>query len=64
MKVNRIKWILGYVDGYGKIHHKAVLFSDPIDNHTTLWGAPLHSKWRWMSSKPSEINTYGEDLDP
>lgn len=58
-----IKWILGYVDGYGKIHYKVVKKNDTIDSHNQIWPGPKHGKWRWIASDPKHLNTYGEDLN-
>jgi hypothetical protein len=60
----QIKWILGYVDGYGAIHHKVIYIGDTVDSHFQIWPAAKHSKWRWMPNKPHHINVYGEELYP
>ena len=59
---SNIKWIIGYIDGYGAVHHKVVKVGDPIDNHNIVWNGVRHNKWRWLPSEPNKINTYGEDL--
>lgn len=59
-----IKWIVGYIDGYGKVHYKVVKSNDPIDSHNLIWPGPKHSKWRWVPSQPNYINKYGEELNP
>jgi hypothetical protein len=61
--VDSIKWIVGIVDNYGKIHHKVVQLNDPIDSHNQIWPLAHHGKWRWMPSKPTQINTYNEQVD-
>lgn len=58
-----IKWIVGYVDSYGKVHHKVVKFGDPMDSHNKLWPSIHHNKWRWVPTNPNHLNTYGETLD-
>lgn len=59
-----VKWIVGYVDGYGKVHHKIVNQGDERDTHTQIWGyVARQHKWRWQPEKPLHINTYGEDMD-
>ena len=60
----KIKWIVGYVDGYGAIHYKVVKIGDSIDSHNQIWPGPKHSKWRWMPDKPNHLNTYSEELCP
>lgn len=59
-----IKWIVGYVDSYGAIHHKVVYVNDTMDSHNQIWTGPKHTKWRWMPNKPYHLNTYGEELCP
>ena len=59
----QIKWIVGYIDGYDKVHYKVVKHGDPRDSHNTIWNVPLMKKWRWMPSKPIEINAYGNSFD-
>ena len=61
--VNDIKWILGYVDNYGKVHYKVVYNGDNVDTHNQLWPLIHHNKWRWMPEKPKHINTYNEPID-
>lgn len=58
-----IKWIVGYVDSYGKIHYKVIYKNDVLDSHNQIWPGPKHGKWRWMPSNPNHINTYGEEID-
>lgn len=57
-----LKWILGYVDSYGKVHYKVVGKDDSIDSHNQIWPGPKHGKWRWMPGNKSHLNTYGEEL--
>ena len=59
-----IKWILGYIDSCGAIHHKMVKIGDTVDSHNQIWVGLKHSKWRWMPDKPYHLNTYGIDLEP
>jgi hypothetical protein len=59
---SNLKWILGYVDSYGKVHYKVVGKDDSIDSHNQIWPGPKHGKWRWMPGNPSHLNTYGEEL--
>lgn len=58
-----VKWIVGYVDGYGCVHHKIVLEGDLVDSHNKIWPFVSCGKWRWMPSRPKELNTYGIDLE-
>ena len=58
-----IKWIVGYVDAYGKVHYKVVRRNDSIDSHNAIWPGPKHGKWRWVPSDPNHLNTYSEELD-
>ena len=58
-----IKWILGYIDNYGKVHYKVVKKQDTVDNHNGLWPGPKQRKWRWLPEKPNHINAYGDELD-
>ena len=60
---NDLKWIIGYVDGYDKVHYKVVKSSDPIDSHNSVWPGPRALKWRWVPTEPNKINTYGVDFD-
>ena len=60
----KIKWIVGYVDSYGAIHHATVNFEDSIDSHNQIWPGPKQRKWRWIPETPNHLNTYGEELDP
>ena len=38
-----IKWIVGYVDSYGKVYHKVVKLGDPMDTHEKLWPTIHHN---------------------
>ena len=58
-----LKWIVGYIDNYGAVHHKAVKIGDSVDSHNQIWPGPRQQKWRWVPSDPHHINTYGNDLD-
>lgn len=58
----KIKWIVGYIDNYGAIHHKVVKIGDSVDSHNQIWPGPKQVKWRWMPDKPHHLNTYGNDL--
>ena len=60
---NNIKWIVGYVDEYGKINFKVVKMNDKIDNHNQIWPGPKHGKWRWDPTNSNHLNSYGEPLD-
>lgn len=61
--ISPIKWIVGIVDNYGRVHHKVVKQDDPLDSHFHLWPTVHHGKWRWMPSRPNALNTYGEPID-
>jgi hypothetical protein len=61
----KIKWIVGYIDGYDAIHYKVVKIGDTVDSHNQIWpGRTKQTKWRWMPDKPYHLNTYGIDLCP
>ena len=57
------KWIIGYIDSYGKVHYKVIKHNDVKEKHSDFWGI-IPKKWRyWPSNNPNEINSYGADLD-
>lgn len=60
-----IKYIIGYIDSYGKINHKVVLQGDPIDSHMMVWPGKVaaHGKFRWSPDKPEHLNLYNEPID-
>lgn len=58
-----IKWIVGYVDSYGKIHHTVVHRGDNVDSHRQLYPSIHHNKWRWVPEFPKHLNTYNHELD-
>ena len=62
-KLCSIKWIVGYIDSRGAIHHTAVKMNDSVDSHRKLWPTIHHGKWRWLPTCPRDINSYGETLD-
>lgn len=59
-----IKWILGYIDSYDKVHFKVVLSGDPVNSHNQIWPGPKQRKWRWIPTAAWDLNTYGDELDP
>jgi hypothetical protein len=61
----KLKWVIGYIDCYDTIHHRVIYENDEIQTHADAWPGKVaaHGKWRWMPSTPSDINTYGEDVD-
>lgn len=61
--LSSIKWIIGYIDAYGKLHHRVIRNDDLIDSHNKIWPMVHHNKWRWTPSNSDHINTYGETLD-
>ena len=60
---SNIKWIIGYVDTYGKVHYKVIKINDDLDSHNHFWPTIHHNKWRWKPSSPTHLNTYLEKLD-
>lgn len=54
-----IRWIVGYVDSYGKVYHKVVKFGDSMDTHEKMWPTIHYNKWRWVPTNSKHINTYG-----
>jgi hypothetical protein len=60
---SQIKWIIGYIDGYDKVHYKVIKHGDKVDNHNMIWNGPRMKKWRWQSDEPLILNTYGNNFD-
>lgn len=61
---NTIKYIIGYIDSYGKIHHHIVKQWDRLDSHNLIWPSKVaaHGKFRWDPKNPNKLNTYNEEL--
>lgn len=60
-----IRWIIGYIDNHGAVHHRVVYTGDALDSHLQIWPCKIssHGKFRWDPRKPFDINTYGEQID-
>jgi hypothetical protein len=60
-----LRWIIGYIDSNGAVHHHIVAEGDEMDSHLQVWPGKIssHGKFRWDPRKPFDINTYGEPID-
>lgn len=61
---NEIRWVIGYIDYHGSVHHHVVYHGDAQDSHNHIWASAQHGKWRWIPEDPRHINSYGEILGP
>ena len=62
-KNNNIKWIIGYVDAYGKVHHyvereetSSSINKKETIQHSSVWPTTHHKRWRWNPKMPKHIN--------
>jgi hypothetical protein len=60
-----LRWVIGYIDCFGAVHHHAVYQGDLNDSHLSVWPGKIssHGKFRWKPDKPYDIHTYGEPID-
>jgi hypothetical protein len=46
----KIFYVIGYIDSYGAIHHKALRLDDPQE-HSHYWPTQTHKTWRFVLSQ-------------